>query len=285
MNFFGFFRRKKEQVQQEQSNVLLPDGKSASARLAALLPKLERWALPCIRVTAKASEGLFLFDSKFGGYPYWPEGRPYPVDSYGQYMYLLAQLNLSQLPPLEGYPNKGILQFYLAGDDMYGLNFDNPTDQSNFRVVYLEDTTATAIGDFHFLERQPMESGFPVTRQMALQFTLDKDYYSFSDVRFPEEVVDEMFADDQPVKGRRPLEDELGDLYPESGHKIGGYAFFTQYDPRDTEAFKDYVLLLQVDSQLDDICWGDVGVGNFFIHPDDLKRKDFSRVLYNWDCT
>ena len=32
------------------------------------------------------------------------------------------------------------------------------------------------------------------------------------------------------------------------------------------------------------ICWGDLGVGNFFINREALKRRDFSRVLYNWDC-
>jgi uncharacterized protein YwqG len=285
MDLFGFFRRKKDSLPEAQPKVLLPDGREASSRLAALLPRLEALALPCIRITAKASDDLFLFDSKFGGYPYWPKNKPYPVDGYGQYMYLLAQLNFSQLPRLEGYPDKGILQFFLAGDDVYGLNFDNPTEQSNFRVVYFEDTTETALDDFHFLDRQPQESGFPVTRQMGLQFSLDKDYYSFSDVRFPEELADEIFAEDQPVKGQRSLEEELEKLFPDTGHKIGGYAYFTQHDPRDNDAYKDYVVLLQIDSQLDDICWGDVGVGNFFIHPDDLKRKDFSRVLYNWDCT
>ena len=30
--------------------------------------------------------------------------------------------------------------------------------------------------------------------------------------------------------------------------------------------------------------WGDCGVGNFFINAEDLKRLDFSNVLYNWDC-
>ena len=32
------------------------------------------------------------------------------------------------------------------------------------------------------------------------------------------------------------------------------------------------------------IMWGDVGICNFFISPEALKRRDFSRVLYNWDC-
>ena len=27
------------------------------------------------------------------------------------------------------------------------------------------------------------------------------------------------------------------------------------------------------------------GVGNFFINREDLLRRDFSRILYNWDCS
>ena len=33
-----------------------------------------------------------------------------------------------------------------------------------------------------------------------------------------------------------------------------------------------------------EMLWGDVGVCNFFIHPQDLAKRDFSKVLYNWDC-
>ena len=32
------------------------------------------------------------------------------------------------------------------------------------------------------------------------------------------------------------------------------------------------------------ILWGDVGVANFFILPQNLEKKDFSNVLYTWDC-
>lgn len=285
MGLFDYFRRKKEAAQPEDPKVVLPDGKLASPRLAALLPKLETLVLPCIRITATASNDLLLFDSKFGGYPYWPADKPYPLDRAGKAMYLLAQLNFSQMPPLAGYPSKGLLQFYLADDDLYGLNYDQPADQSNFRVVYFADTSAAALEDFAFLDRQDRENALPVSQPMGLKFTADKDFYSFSDVRLPEERMDELLADDVPAKGRPPLEDELVKLYPDEGHKIGGYAYFTQDDPRREKAYKDYVLLLQIDSQLPAICWGDLGVGNFFIHPDDLRRNDFSRVLYYWDCT
>lgn len=285
MKFFSLFRRKKEAPAPPRPTVVLPDGKTVSQQLAACLPKLEKVALPCLRIEASPAENLFQFDSKFGGDPYWPADRPYPVDSTGKYMYLLAQLNFSQLPKLEGYPDKGLLQFYLAADSMYGLNSDHPTAQTGFSIVYFENAEATALEHFSFLNEEDRRDAVPVERPMQLHVTLDKDYYSFADIHFPEEVTDELFADVAPGQEQRMLEDELSNTYPDNGHKIGGYAYFTQYDPRDNEAYKDYILLLQIDSQLPHICWGDAGVGNFFIHPDALKRKDFSNVLYNWDCT
>ena len=286
MKFFDFFRRKKELVTKELASVVLPNGKTVSQRLADYLLKLETLALPCIRIEARPADNLFQFDSKFGGHPYWPANRPFPVDSFGNYMYPLAQLNFSQIPHLEGYPEKGLLQFYIAADDMYGVNFDTPTVQTNFRVVYFEDTTEPALENFEFLDSQKRESDIPLQRQMQLSFKQDKDYFSFSDVRLPEERVDAAMDDLAPGEERRLMEDALLEAFPDGGHKIGGYAYFTQTDPREDHAgTSDWILLLQIDSQGTDICWGDYGVGNFFIHPDDLRRKDFSKVLYYWDCT
>ena len=33
-----------------------------------------------------------------------------------------------------------------------------------------------------------------------------------------------------------------------------------------------------------EIIWGDCGVANFFINSEALLKKDFSKVIYNWDC-
>ena len=66
-------------------------------------------------------------------------------------------------------------------------------------------------------------------------------------------------------------------------HQLGGYPYFTQDDPRPGQ-YEDFdTLLFQLDS-CDLVLWGDYGVGNFFISRDALKRRDFSKVLYNWDC-
>lgn len=87
------------------------------------------------------------------------------------------------------------------------------------------------------------------------------------------------------------LDEEIEDFYSDDnfsgiGHRLGGYAFFTQYDPREyKDEYSDYdILLLQIDTdELLDIMWGDSGVANFFITKKDLERLDFSKVLYNSD--
>lgn len=57
----------------------------------------------------------------------------------------------------------------------------------------------------------------------------------------------------------------------------------SQDDPRKYR--HDNILLLQINSDFNqDIMWGDVGLGNFFIRKEDLKQLNFSNVLYNWDC-
>jgi uncharacterized protein YwqG len=73
-------------------------------------------------------------------------------------------------------------------------------------------------------------------------------------------------------------------LFRSTGHKIGGYAYFTQCDPREGEPErKDDLLLLQIDTD-GEIMWGDAGVANIFINAQDLKNKKFDKAYFNWDC-
>lgn len=70
--------------------------------------------------------------------------------------------------------------------------------------------------------------------------------------------------------------------YPQAnGSSLGGYTIlmnegrFSPSDPR--------IVLATIDQ--DGPCeWGDCGVGNFFIHPDDLAARNFDRVTFSWDC-
>ena len=128
------------------------------------------------------------------------------------------------------------------------------------------------------------EYGFPMEEAGTLQFTQEEMYLSCDDFRFTEQydwtALDLGDEEDEVL-------DELWENFSSSGHQLGGYPYFTQEDPRaySDDVLKEYELLFQLDTDDTIECmWGDAGVANFFIHPDDLKNRNFSNVLYNWDC-
>jgi Uncharacterized protein conserved in bacteria len=105
-----------------------------------------------------ADEETDIFDSKVGGVPYYPKEKEYPsgVFRIDEYLYtkdsklpmmFVAQLNLEQLPHLDGYPEKGILQFYSMSDMNLAYDIDKMIDfkpdidrcRNEFRVIYHEN--------------------------------------------------------------------------------------------------------------------------------------------------
>jgi uncharacterized protein YwqG len=249
----------------------------------ALLPyeaKIIDSVKPFIRISAQPNSELTLLESKFGGEPYWPSGQEYPKDAQGEPLHLLAQIECAALPPLEGFPTLGLLQFYVASEEMYGLNLDNLLDQSNFRVVYFSEVDENiALRDFSFLGEA---KNLPITQSYSLTF--EKQWAPVA----PEDIAFEQIFESSPYEFFEQFDEEIKAEYLKLavpyGHKIGGYAHFTQEDPRFwDEAYESYQLLLQIDSQEEGILWGDRGIGNFFIKPDDLHNLDFSKVLYHWD--
>jgi uncharacterized protein YwqG len=256
--------------------------------LAGLRDKIAATKRTYIAVEATPGEAPTLKQSKLGGYPAIPKGYDYPKDSQGNYLYPLAQINFAELPALPGYPTSGIVQFYIAEDDLYGMNFDDGQEQKDFRVLFFEESELQQTeDDFEFLEEVIASKETPVQSQYTLKFAPGEEYIGMMDYRGGknnQELQLEEFLEGVTPKEETKIEEILYSDFLSSGHKIGGYAFFTQYDPREEDGpTADYILLLQIDSK-DDIMWGDSGVGNFFIHPDDLAKKDFSKVLYNWDC-
>ena len=239
-----------------------------------------------IEMTLTSSEDLTLWQSKVGGDPYLPLGQQYPQSLEGENLQLLAQINFAELPENDQYPKSGILQFFInPNDDLYGLNFDDQQKQDGFRVTFhevvnLDNTTLVQI--FPVLSDDAYS---PVSGQSAIQFEKSKSYIDLNNFDFSEKVTDPYAGDDD---ANELFCDEYAEIISANGHRLGGYPFFTQTDPREyNEDIQNYVLLLQIDTDDNggvEIMWGDSGVGNFFIHPDDLKKRDFSKVLYNWDC-
>lgn len=247
---------------------------------------------PTINITLQPSESLSVWQSKVGGVPYLPLHIDYPRGSNGKPLALLAQINFAEIPPLPHFPTQGIMQFYIADNDSWGLNFYDPLDQSNFRVLYFADIITDPQQLQHdftaYTTFDPCD--LPFSGQYAMQFQLSKQYISLGDHRFT--LTNPSTGETLNIWDVCELDVDLFDAYQDafnaSGHRIAGYPYFTQYDPREnSEALADYILLLQLDSDEEqgvEMLWGDVGVCNFFIHPEDLKKRDFSKVLYNFDC-
>lgn len=270
---------------------------------------------PMVEITPYRGETT-VFSSKFGGVPYFPKEMEYPKvregGSEGMPIRFLAQLNFAEIPHIEGFPAGGILQFFAGcdGDDIYGLDFDNPMSQNTFRVIYHENIV-TDESLLYTKEDIPGfdEDDFPFEGEFALEFseaeprTVPMEDYQFNDyaceaynrafgknVRFLFGEEDSIEADDPEFcdalfDGGGDDDDELMRHICCDGAHIGGYPYFTQSDPREYESrYRELdTILLQIDTD-DEIMWGDSGVANFFISAEDLAKRDFSRVLYNWDC-
>ena len=266
-----------------------------------LSPELEKYRdtieatiKPYIEIKIQNNDQVNWWQSKFGGLPYLPKGFEYPKTADGKYLFFLAQINFSEVPPLDGFPDRGILQFYIADDEPYGLEFgnsadvDNPIVEDRFKIMYFPEPdfkVENIITNYDFL---PEPELFPVRGCCSLQFTKKYAPISTSDYQCTEilgEEIDELF-DRDPVMG------EYQEISSFLGHKIGGYPDFVQNDVREYSSrcdreHKSDILLFQMDTDRNDtvdIKWGDCGIGNFFIDESALKQLDFSNVLYNWDC-
>lgn len=254
-------------------------------------------------LTVENKSEISLFDSKFGGMPYWDLKKEYPSDSCGNKLMLLAQINFDNADVNSPLPQSGMLQFFIdANDDVYGADFDNPENQDKFRVVYHDKV------DYSINKQKISELDIPVieeceyspiSKELPVKICSCESYMDYNNSHFDDIIKDILNNMGESIPDEISLYQYIDDEYYDKiieavsacGHKMLGFPFFTQSDPReysDTLAKYD-TLLLQIDSEEDDdrsfeIIWGDCGVANFFINSEALLKKDFSKVIYNWDC-
>jgi uncharacterized protein YwqG len=271
------------------TKIQVEDGLFVSKAFAKYWLEIKKTEQEYISIIATLSKDVSKTQNFFGSYPFLPKGIEYPIDHNGELMFPLAQLNFSEIPTLKGYPERGILQFFVSmSDDVYGMDFDEQDNQEGFCVRYYEDISKLEfIDDMSFIDSVfDYHTGpCPLYDSHKLSFNVKKEYIGLEDICYTRTGKLNI---NNWIKENPDFEDELFDeswrLFSSNEHKIGGYAYFTQTDPREyLKKFRDYVLLFQMSGD-EEIMWGDGGVGNFFIHPQDLARKDFSKVMYNWDC-
>lgn len=262
---------------------------------------------PAIRFTVKGGK-TGLFDCKIGGTPYFPKDMEYPRGKKGEFqnqpLILLAQLNFEKLPHIPDFPEKGILQFFIAGDDLYGMASECIGEpmaaQDNFRVIYHETVitdeskllSADEIPQYDGKEEimLPFDGEFQLLADEPDMMAATAHDFRFEEAflqcynAVAEEPIEELWDLDDDVSERIYSEDKFPNAV------IGGYPMFTQQDPRSSDSLGDLdTLLFELDSVYDresgqEILWGDTGTGTFFISREKLKARDFSRVAYNYDC-
>ena len=241
-------------------------------------------ARPYIKILPQKAGETSWWQSKIGGKPYLPKNANYPTDFEGNDLFFLAQINCEEIPVLPPFPQKGILQFFIFDDPFYGMEINDPFSQDGFRVVYHESLIKDENKletDFSFL-RNFMPDPIDPLVSYPLNFKLDEEFVPAVDCHFSQILGEDFFY--QFEEKEWEIWEDYNQIVRSSGHKIGGYAHFTQEDPRHEET-SNYQLLFQLDSDPKIRCnWGDMGIANFFIKPNHLKQKNFSKVLYNWDC-
>ncbi len=277
---------------------------------------------PVCRLTF-SQEVFSITDSHLGGVPYLPHGQEYPVGADGQRLWLCAQINFAQMPVMEGFPQEGILQFFLSDwdyDGGFGLYSESPVaiEQGQWRVLYYPyiDESVT---EAECKEKMPIlqEGDENLWRTpsvpMKMDFLpVDAEGVGDTDYRFEKYFADELShclpdADTEAylpysLYGDMPAEQELWQQIQNQinigGCKIGGYPRYEQDDPRlysqacqrDLEVWD--TLLFQLDDHTFTFPAGDAtdfdlngGTLNFLIRSEDLKNRDFSAVLAQWSCS
>lgn len=244
---------------------------------------------------------LKITDSKVMGLPYIPKGAQIPQTANGDKMMMIAQINCDDLQGLADFPQKGILQFFVLNDEdgLLGLDFDNQTVQDSFRVIYHEkieefydeNELKNIYNPYNFEESYITNNN--ESYKMNFELTSEKERF--------EDMFYHIFRKICKEKGLKQTQEDwlyrklLNFMqYSENYYsQCDGFAFFTQDDPREyNEEYKKFdTVLFQLNSEFDEntrnwkVCIGDAGVINFFINRENLKKKDFSEILYNWDCS
>ena len=160
-SWFGwwFGRKKRYDLTAEQTQLLIEEVK-------------RRTALDAVKINAKSAQNLPLAASKFGGVPYWNPVEPYPTDEKANKLALLAQIDLANVPHLPDFPNKGLLQFFIAPGDGYGIG-----SPKGHRVIWHE------VVDESVTEEAVIALDIPTTRRLEKKkisyFPLYKEYELF----------------------------------------------------------------------------------------------------------
>lgn len=223
-------------------------------------------------------------ESRLGGWPGWPGGEALPMGPNGLPMLFLCQINFAEMLPFDPFPNEGLMQVFVASDDMYGCAFPSQHRQG-FAVIYHAETAQLLTIDPYGGGEDPEFSVFSgdlhrIGRPIAfeLQDMVPPPAHFLINAEFEALWQQEKTADFDQF-----------DRYCDSHHGpemyLGGYPRFVQYDIRSPGRLADYDQVIMQFGAPKDMMWGDVGEACFLMRREDLRARAFETAIYNWDCS
>ncbi|HEU4881306.1 MAG TPA: DUF1963 domain-containing protein [Longimicrobium sp.] len=263
-----------------------PDGPPMTR---AQIDEFKAWfaslALPAAELVPAPDRPVRAQGTRIGGPVWLADDEAWPADSEGGPLEFVAQVDFAELDPLPDFPEAGLLQFFIGRGDVFGADFDDPA-RGSARVLWrpgalvggsLRPQPASTDDELNPWERGKVrETGLSLVDLPAVHEPDPHDWRIHERLegqyRRPGfEEIDDLLWNDDDGRSRR--------------HHVGGHPVFTQDDFRGPGRFDDYdrtLLRLTSDGNL---IWGDVGEAVFLIRHNDLLARDFSSVIFYWDCT
>lgn len=243
----------------------------------------EKTKKECYRIEIEENVIPSIMDDKIGGKPYIPIDEEYPMDKNNNPMTLLIQINLENIK-LEKFPQRGILEIFIDKECSW------PCD---YKIKYFKDISSEYRTDFSQIDLK----NYFIERPLKIKLVKDIEHMPATDYRFFETMSD-IIKEISGVKLNNEMEiekffEENGyDLYDELyktnvfAGNLGGYADFTQTDPRPIKGSEEKIeCLVKIDSNLEHgVMIGDSGIVFAFISKKDIELGNFNNAIVDWDC-
>lgn len=245
--------------------------------------------LPAASIVLTPKSPTRPYQSRLGGSPWMPFALPWPRTRAGEPLNFVAQINLEEVPPMSDFPEHGILLFFIA---------PQPDNNQHHPLRRRDDSAVIYIADPR--HRKGSVTDPPAKRRVGTKgahFPFRNKNHGRKDghrIMFRTGMMKPSATDWQVAEWRNRIAradqpaatDPLGDLTEgaPTQHFVGGYACFRDEDIRSQHTkLREYdrtLLSLWSDDLFD---FGPHGHANFMIRQSDLRRRDFSDTILQWD--
>jgi len=161
---------------------------------------MKRAELPVVTLSPRRAEALDALDTKIGGQAWAPDAlHTWPLSKTGVPLCFLAQINFAQMPAIEDFPRRGLLQVFADIDPDADAIRKQHKDMSDVIGWYPEPEGQTVL---------TRPDGAPIVLQTAL--LTDKDLFAF----YGDDVADLDIAEDDMKQAGWAVEADMALMQP-----------------------------------------------------------------------